>query len=269
MWSPSGNLWRVGLSARRLVRVQHTGRWPVARLACDRIACHPQAGEEPWRAVVATLADLLAREQAHAPVIQGVLSGAFVRWQLIPRQDGLTRHDEIAAYARACFADTYGAVVDNWTILHALQPPGRPTPACAVDAELMAALQAACAQAGARLDLVTPYFASAADHWRKSLRRGTAWLGLIEEDCLSLGLLHEGQWLALHSRRVHGDGIDHLPGMMAQLSLSVGLTGARPVLYLAGDAAVPPAQAGLPFVWLDPAIRRMSGDAGYRMATGS
>lgn len=268
MWSPSGPVWRVGLSPRRLVRARRVGTWPAAGLTCDRIDCEPLDGAAPWQAAVTALTDLLAREQARAPVIQGVLSGAFVRWQLIPWQSALTRQDEIAGYARACFAETYGAAVDTWTLRHPLQPPGRPMAACAVDTELLAALQVACAQAGARLDLVTPYFASAADHWRKAIRRGTSWLGLLEEDCVSLGLLREGEWLALHTRRVQGDGIDHLPGMMAQLSISAGLSGVRPVLYLAGDSAAPPARAEMPFVWLEPAMKRVRGAAGCRMATG-
>lgn len=268
MWSPSGPVWHVGLSSRRLVRARRAGRWGTGGMGFDQVDCEPAEGEAPWKAPVAALASLFGRERARAPVVRGVLSGQFVRWQLIPWQAELAGRDEFAAYARACFAEAFGAAVADWTIVPALQPPGRPVPACAVDAGLVEALQAACAAAGARLHVVTPYFASAADHWRKTIGGGTAWLGLIEPDCVSLGLLREGAWLALHTRRVQGDGAEQLPGMMAQLSMSVPLSGVRPALYLAGDAAPAADRVGMPFVWLDPAMKPSPGIAAWRLALG-
>jgi hypothetical protein len=56
--------------------------------------------------------------------------------------------------------------------------------------------------------------------------------------------------------------------MMAQLSMSVPLSGVRPALYLAGDAAPAADRVGMPFVWLDPAMKPSPGIAAWRLALG-
>ena len=268
MWSPDSPKWHIGLSARRLVRARMGGTWPSKIVACDNIACAPDKDKAPWQAAVNALARLLAEEGARGATLHVVLSGHFVRWQLLDWRVELTRQREIAAYARLRFAETFGKAAGDWDVLHSLQPPGKAVPACAVDAGLVRALHAVCTDAGARLAVVTPYFASAADHWRKTLGGKTAWFGLIEPDCVSLGLLRNGDWLGLHTQRVDSDWQDVLPGMMARIGITAGLGETSAPVYLVGVDEAPIADVTMPLIWLRPNASAKGAIDGCRMAMG-
>jgi hypothetical protein len=114
----------------------------------------------------------------------------------------------------------------------------------------MLALSSTCEATGARLAVVTPYFASAFDHRRKALDGKTSWFGLIEADCLSLGLLQGGNWVALRSQRLDDDWREVLPSMMVQMGIVANLADAQVPLYLVGEGAAPAPQPGLAFTWL-------------------
>lgn len=255
----------VGLAAERLVLAEVSGAWRRRVTACDSLKGLEAPEAEPWRPAVAALAGRLGKQRGTGAALRVVLSGRMVRWQLLPWRPELANPREFAAYAALRFRETFGGVADAWRILPAPQPPGGAAPACAVDAGLLDALRGACEGAGLRLVEVTPYFASAFDHWRAVLGGKTAWFGLLESDCLSLGLLRGGRWAALRAQRLKKDWREELPGMMAQLGVCAGLGDAAAPLYLAGGGDEPPA-GGPPFVWLRPAARL--GAAGCRMALG-
>jgi hypothetical protein len=203
-----------------------------------------------------------------------VLSGSLLRWQLLPWRPELLGAQEVAVYAKLRFAETFGPVADTWQVLHAPQAPGRAMPACAVDAALLTALQSLCRSAKVRLDAVVPYFSHAADHWRGTLGKGSTWFGLVEPQWLSLGLLHEGAWMALRSQRLDADWPKVLPGLMARMAVSTGGSGLPARTCLVG-AGVPTAAitgmtgvAGLRFEWLQPAGPAGAGTDPRRIALG-
>lgn len=252
MWSPDTPRWRIGLSARRLVRARTRGVWPRREIVCDSVACAPEADGAPWTGAVGALAQWLAGEGARGPSVQVVLSGSFLRWLLLEWRPELTRQHEVAAYAQLRFAETFGKAAAQWQVLHSVLPAGRAAPACAVDAALVQALRKVCNDAGARLELVAPYFGCAADHWRGALGRGTAWFGLLEPDWVSLGLLRDGAWRGLRAQRVEGDWRDVLSGLMGRMGVAAGLVEAPSSVYLAGACEPPAPSATMPFVWLRP-----------------
>lgn len=249
MWSP--DTLHAGLSAQRLVLAGTGAMRPGRMLSCDSLECAP-ADAAPWQPAVAALAQRLAAQRGRRPALRVVLSGRFVRWQLLPWRAELTRPQEVAAFAQLRFRETYGKAAEEWRVLHAPQPPGRAVPACAVDAALLDALRKTSKEAGARLAAVTPYFASAFDRWRGNLKNGSAWFGLIEPDCLSLGLLREGGWIGLRAQRLGEDWREALPGLMAQIGIPAGADAAPAPLYLAGEGEAPAPAADLPFTWLRP-----------------
>lgn len=270
MWSCKAPLWRIGLSERRLVRAAMIGTWPGREQTYDSLEWAPPENAEPWRGSVSALAQLLAAQGQgeRAPVVQVVLSGSFVRWQVLPWQSELSGLAELATYARLRFTETFGKIASNWDVLHAPQPPGKAVPACAVDTALVQALRTVCADAGARLDLVTPYFASAVDRWCPTLKGQVVWFAAIEPQCVSLGLLRNGDWLGLNTQRSDGNWPDLLPGMMARIGVVAGLVPASAPLYLAGTGPRPAASAALPFVWLMPRKIDAGLDSGARLALG-
>jgi hypothetical protein len=270
VWSPK-TLY-IGLSAQRLVFAETGKGWPGKVATCDSIYYAESADAEPWRPAVDALARLLVAKRKEKPALRIVLSSRFVRWQLLPWREELTQPEELATYARLGFIETFGNAAEGWQILHAPQPPNKTVPACAIDNTLLATLHSTCRDAGVHLDAVTPYFASAFDRWRNVFKGKAAWFGLIEADCLSLGLLHEGNWAGLRTQRLDGDSRedwrDVLPGMMAQIGLPAGLNDTAPQLYLAGDGEPPAPARNLSFAWLRPEAQAENGMVGCRMALG-
>jgi hypothetical protein len=214
------------------------------------------------------LARWLGTQGDNLPALHIVLSARFVRWQLLPWQPELTQAKERTAYATLRFRETFGRVAETWQVQHALQAPGKVALACAVDAALLETLRSCCAAAGIRLASVTPYFSCAFDRWRNVIQGQTAWFGLIESDNVTLGLLRDGNWIALRNQYLDGAWHNVLPGLMAQMGIPAGLGKDPEPLYLAGDCEEPTPAAGLSFVWLRPQAPMERALPGFRLALG-
>ncbi|WP_153117432.1 hypothetical protein [Rhodocyclus tenuis] len=229
--------------------------WYAALAALDR-ALHAEAPRHPGSRLPRALAT------AVAPRLHIVLAGQYARWLLLPWQAEIASPVEVDALARLRLREIYGDTARHWQVSCAERPPGEATPVCAIDKELLDGLRALAAQHGCRLESVRPLFAAAADHWRKKLPRGVVWFGLLDKAHLSLGLLHDRRWLALHSESI--DPADHaageaIAGLMARSALAAGVATDAARLLLCGDgagecvttlpgAAVSPLGAALP--WL-------------------
>jgi hypothetical protein len=285
VWSPSRPVFHVGLSAQRLVVARASGLWAGKLTDWESIDLpdEPQTSGSsgavstvntaPWKPAVDALADCLARKKVAKPSLRVVLSGRFVRWQLLPWRNELTHGREVAAYTSLRFLETFGRTAQDWHMAHSPQGPARPVPACAVDAALMDALQQLGVSAGGRLALVTPYFSAAFDQWRGKLGRKPTWFGAIESDCVTLGLLKDNHWVSLQSQRINGDWRETLPGMMAQMGISVGLADPTMPIYLVGESApegsgTVKTQCDLPVVWLKPTAAQGAKVPGHRLALG-
>jgi hypothetical protein len=268
VWSRSSARWHVGLSAHRLARVTLAGALQQRIGSYQDQPCATDAGAPAWRAATGELMRLLEASPTRVRAVRVVLSGCFVRWQLLPWHPELNRQEEVAAHARLRFGEVYGALAGEWTVLHAPQPPGRAVPACAVDTALVQLLRTMCKDAGAQLELVAPYFACAAQHWRSTLGEQSAWFAVVEPDWVSLGLLHQGAWVGLHARQVDADWAALLPGMMAQLALGAGVAESAWPVYLVGAGDASGSAAAMPWVRLHPSIVTPGDNTGCRMALG-
>jgi len=273
VWSLSKPVIRVGLSQQSLT-VARMPRFGVGSVgAVEQLACIPAAisatdPTEPWRAAVERLAQWLADHKDQRFAVQVVLSGRFVRWQLLPWRIELSGRAELTAYAALRFRETYGKAVQGWNILPAATAPGCTAPAAAVDSALVQALTQVCEAQGGQLQELTPYFSSAFDAWHSRLKGKAAWFGTVEADTLTLGLLQGGQWTALQTQRLSGDWRAPLPALMAQIALSCDLPEGAVPLYLAGDMPAPVAQGTLPFTWLAPRQGAERAAPGLRLALG-
>jgi hypothetical protein len=245
----------VALSAQRLVVVKSGAFWPGKRVHVDCVDYPPAVQPLPWQSAVAALAQWLESKGGKKPALHIVLSGRFVRWQLLPWRPELTQPDELAAYAALRFRETFGPVAGDWQVVLSPQPPGKAVLACAVDTALMAALRTTCESAGARLAAVTPDFATAFDRWRHVLDKKAAWFGLVEPDGVTLGLLRDGHWLGLRTQRVNAHWREVLPGLMTQIGIAAGVAETALPLYLVGEGAPPAPVAGLAVTWLQPKVQ--------------
>jgi hypothetical protein len=265
----------VGL-AQHSVCIARAPRWglgpaiPIAQLPCAAVsgAAGATGSAEPWRAALDALRDWLGQQADKRLQLRVVLSGRFVRWQLLPWRSELSGRSETQAYAGVRFRETFGKLADAWNILPVAMPPGKTAPACAVDQALITALQAVCEAHGARLQLLTPYFSSAFDNWRGQLPGNAAWFGTVEADSCTLGLLQGGNWTALQTQRVFGDWRDVVPAMVAQIGLASGLDVGNAPLYLAGTLAPQVATPDFAFSWLRPKHTAQADQPDLRLAQG-
>ena len=285
MWWHKARTLDVGLSSQ-FVYIADPAQPRQLRLPCPQLP--GEEGGAPWRAPVQVLADWLAAQQGLACALRIVLSGRFVRWQLLPWRDELSAPGERRSLADLRFREMFGSLAQAWQVALAQLPPGRMAPACAVDQELLQALQAAVsgvggdadadASSGVRLARVAPYFSLAFDHWRSRIRGPGAWFVLLESDGVSFGLLQDGDWRCLHSQRLDGDWRAVLPALLVQAGMAAGL-GPQPLpLYLAGDLAQPPLPLALDSAgtrllapdWCSPAAypRGLVAAPGLRLALG-
>lgn len=268
MWSPERKVIHAGLSAHRVTITTGRSIWPGTRARQESVACKALPGAENWRAAIDALTAILANEGAGRSVLRVVLSGQFVRWQLLPWRSELTQSDELRSYAALHLRETFGQVAESWRILHVPQPPNRNMPVCAVDATLLLELIRVCDASGVKLKMVTPYFASAFDRWRGGFGSNTFWFGVIESDFISLGLLRNGTWVGLNTQRLDDDWRAVLPGMMARIGITSGLGDVNPKLFLAGVGEQAPEEPDAAFTWLQTRGRATASLPGARLALG-
>lgn len=252
----------IRLSAQNLVAGSKT--LPYITISCVQA----ETTDAPWQPAAAALDGFLAERTGQSHAIQIALAGQFVRWQLLPWQADIVRADEFAAYAALCFYEIFGDAAKFWHFQSTVQPPGAAIPVCAIDMALLDALQDICQRHGHKLVSVSPCFANAFDHWRNTFREETAWFGLLEQDVVSLGLLHQRTWAGLRTQRLPEENWQEIiTGMMAQSVIASGFGQTVAPLYLAGrnrDGNPPAASGNLPFTWLQPA----SDLSGIRLGVG-
>ena len=269
MWFPDAPLIRVGLSQHGLTIARAPGLGRAAQPGAERLECTLQPGAaEPWRAAVDRLAQWLGEQGGQRFKVCVVLSGRFVRWQLLPWHAELPTRSERSTFAALRFREIFGKTAAAWNILAASLPPGHSAPAAAVDNGLLAALGQACQASGSQLQQVSPYFSQAFDNWQAKHKGSPVWFGALESDCITLGLLQDGRWRALQGMRLAGDWRAPLADLQQRMALAQGLDAAAAPLYLAGDV-VPAPQAGtLPFIWLQPRGTEAAPAPGLRLALG-
>jgi hypothetical protein len=186
-------LWRKS----RLVWVEPRGVAFTSDSGLRRIEADPAHGSEPWHGALAALeaeASALLNERLDVTV---VLSNAFARFALVPRQSGTTTQDEDEVLARFRFSSVHGERARGWEVRVSRRgAAGRL--ACAIDTALLSGLQACFStKSRARLASVQPYLMHAFNRWRRKIPREGAWLALAEPARVCLALVTSQGWRAL------------------------------------------------------------------------
>lgn len=195
---------RVGLAPHRILIARYA-RGLRSRLAAKELMTFsPAATTPPWRAPVDTLRQALPG-RAKGAEITVVLSNHFVRYALLPWNRELRGEAEWLAFARHAFASIYGTVAEDWEIKVSRQDFGSPSVASAIDGALLPELREACKAAGSSLVSVQPYIMSAFNRTRKALGKSAAWLAVSEPGRITLGLVCNGAWRAIRTRKTNGE----------------------------------------------------------------
>ena len=268
----------VGISSR-FVHIVQTG-WGKARqwhLPCKPAA--PQMAEPAWQPAVSALAHwLAAQNDGRVRQLRIRLSGRFAHWQLLPWQVDVAGREERTALAGLRFREQLGGTAAQWSVTLADTPPGQPTPAVAMDATLLSALQALSGPQ-VRVVAVQPYFACAFDRWRGRGANTNGWFGVLESDAITFGLLERGRWQCVYAQALDGEWQPRFLSLLHLASLAsdaaILRTAAPLPLRVAGDlvqAPTPTASLRERYAWDwlgSPPRRGLEAMQGLRLALGT
>ena len=216
------------------------------------------AGAPAWGPMLDALRQMLAVDLGGARRARVLLADRFVRYCLVPHEAGLTRGDEIAAWARHAFRAEYGAVVDTWRVSVDTDPAGTGV-AALIEPELMHGIEATCAAAGLRLESLAPHFGAAQAGLAARIRERDTWFAVLEAGHLAAALRAGGTWRHFVTARLgEAGGAPDMAAILAELAAqSLGVAAARAVRTL--HLASPPPAAGPVDVpgwtlkrWVDP-----------------
>jgi hypothetical protein len=219
------------------------------------------AGAPAWAGMLAALSNLLTVDHGGARRARVLLADRFVRYCLIPREAGLSRNDEMAAWARHAFRAEYGVAVDAWRVCVDTDPTGTSV-AALIEAELMQGIEDACARAGLRLASLAPHFGAAQAGLARRIRERDTWFAVLEAGHLAAALRAGGTWRHFVTARLGDFGIAPDTGAIvaALAAQSLGVTAAREVRTL--HLATAPRVAALANPpgwtcnrWVDPCAR--------------
>jgi hypothetical protein len=216
-------------------------------------------GDPAWGGAVRALGELLAAGSGGARRARVLLADRFVRYCLIPREAGLARPADLAAWARHAFRAEYGAAVEGWRVCVDTDTAGASI-AALIETGLHQGLTDACAKAGLRLESLAPHFAATQARLAARVRERAAWFAVVESGHLAAGLRAGGTWQHFVTARLNHPGAapDAAAVAAALAAQSLGVAAARTVrtLHLAtpsGTHGGPGAPDGWTVNrWLDP-----------------
>lgn len=189
------------------------------------IACPQPAIPADWAPALETLRQALAGRQWRRASARVVLSGHFVRSQLVDWDASLTDAESQRALLLYRFGQTWGEAAAGWDYRWSEAPPPASCLAAAIDPGLLAGLREAFADPGLHVPLssVQPWLAAAFNRFRKDIDGRGDWLLLAEPGRLTLARFRDGEWVGLHSQQVGESWGVELPAILSRVQLVAGL----------------------------------------------
>jgi hypothetical protein len=161
------------------------------------VALEPLPPEEPqpWQGALEDFARRIAALRKRVDVTV-VLSNHFVRYAVLPEQDGAATPEEELALARFHLTKIHGERVKGWEVRISERL------ACAIDAQLLEGLKSCFSRKGkARLVSVQPRLMAAYNGARSRIPREGAWLLLVESGRTCLARVAAKGWASVHNGR--------------------------------------------------------------------
>lgn len=190
------------------------------------------ANDTPWSTAISELEKLLQKSAAGLP-ISIVLSNQLVRYKIIPALPPFSAADKVLAVARHGFRETYGDMVDDWTIRVNPVPHGDSVIASAVDSALLAALEALTLKYGCKLKSIQPYLMSGFNQLHRRIKTLPACYVQIENGRLYVTLIRDGAWHSITGSVAGPDWPQQLSALIAREMLLAGWPHEQAIIYLA------------------------------------
>jgi hypothetical protein len=169
-------------------------------------------------------AEAFAAALAAAPSphrVRVTLCGNLVHYLALPWPDAVADEAEGATLAAHHFRRVFGEAAEGWAIRFDAEDAGVRL-ACAVEKELLEALQVAARAAGRRLDSVQPFLAAAFNGWRREFGKTRTLFVTLEPGRWCAAHLGGGDWRELRSGRLEGDEASALVGLIARETALAG-----------------------------------------------
>lgn len=188
------------ISARR--HGQHKSLLHHSVHAVPVMAHAMQAHAAVWQ----TLSEALSSFNFGAVNAVLVLSNQYVRYLVVPWHDAVTTKTERAGYHAHSMQHHFGEQATSWQVMATATRYGESSLLCAIDATLVAQAEAAFKALGLRLSALYPAWMltvnQALDQMRQHKQPTSGWLLCRESGVLTLGAVHNGQWLSVESQPV-------------------------------------------------------------------
>jgi hypothetical protein len=206
-------LWRdeVGayLSPHRLclVRMQR-GMRPVLQAEFEQ-PLEATRGDA-WAAALEAFAGKLGEPPWGGARTRIVIGDHWARYAIVPWVAALSSPEERVAHGRQMLSGAYGEAVASWDVRVSEAPPGFTRVACAIPAELVAGIRAACVTHDATLLSLQPQLIAAYETWRHCLPASNAWFVSIGQGSMAAARLGPNGWDRVHGARIGADWLREL-----------------------------------------------------------
>lgn len=160
-----------------------------------------EAGADPWAAAIAALRRIIAESAGRRLNVSVILSDDFVRYRLLPWNDGIKDESEWLALARHEFTKSHGPAAREWVVCSCATGAHAPRLAVAIHARLLSAIRSACEAPRVRLASIQPFFIAFFNRYPGKRDRLSAWIVTEELERIVFGLIENGNWRMLRSRR--------------------------------------------------------------------
>jgi hypothetical protein len=223
--------WRVRMIDKRIVETAESSRVPPKSSPPGS----NQPGQNPaWMAAVAALEKALTGFAAPGIAATVIVSSRFVRYTIVPWRDNVIGVSEQAEFARHCFKGIYGEAAAGWEIRMSGGGFRRNALACAVDAQMLRAVEKVLVGYGIRVVSIQPNFMAACNRFRRKLSAyENGCIAVLEPGRVALGIFDEAGWRTLSARRIGAPGPDELVTVLAQELKSADPAGLPEYLFVA------------------------------------
>jgi hypothetical protein len=241
-WSPENLL--ISLYPARVVAAKIESGWR-RRLIDKRVVdtaepspnlpnSNPAGSGRAWMATVAALEEILAGFAAPGIAATVIVSSRFVRYAVVPWRDNVISVQEQAGFARHCFKSIYGDAAEDWEIRMSGGGFRRNALACAVDAQMLRAVEKILVGRSIRIVSIQPNFMAACNRFRRELsgyERGC--IAVVEPGRAALGIFDGTGWCTLSARRIGSPKPQELVSVVAQELKSADPDGLPEYLFVA------------------------------------
>ena len=158
-----------------------------------------------WRPALEALDEQLKNKLWQGARVRVVVSDHWARYAVIPWSSRLTRDSERLAHARLVLSNTYGDLIEEWTLCMSQSKPNEPAIVSAIPRDLLRDLNDLLPPRNLQLKSVQPHLIVAYNSWRDRLPATASWFASIDDGSLAAMHLTDGKCDRVRSVRISDD----------------------------------------------------------------